>query len=165
MLEQNLRDDAFARVHHLERLFEAPGRKAVRHERLEVDEPAVEQTDNLTPRRRRVGEAAYDVEVAEDEPVHRQLEHLAFTGDAEQDNAPAWAHETGRELDGIDSAGGLEHEIESAADETPGLGDSVLLGHMDRGVGAWYLDEAELLASPAVRSSYTRRVQTRKRDR
>ena len=72
---------------------------------------------------------------------------------------------TGRELDGIDSAGGLEHEIESAADETPGLGDGVLLAHVDRGVGAEALGEAELLGTDAVRDQGTRRVQTRERDR
>ncbi len=49
VLEQDLRDEALAVVHLGERVFEAVGGKAVRHDRIEVDEALLEERDDPAP--------------------------------------------------------------------------------------------------------------------
>ena len=56
---------------------------------------------------------------------------LPLPGDAEQDDAAAGPHEAGRELDRLDRAGRLDHEVEPSADEALGRRDRILLGDVD----------------------------------
>ena len=76
VLEQHLGDDPVAVVHQRERLLEARGGKAVRDDRIELDEPVLEQAHDARPRRGRVGTAPDHVHVAEHDPVGGELEHL-----------------------------------------------------------------------------------------
>ena len=52
VLEQHLRDDAVAVVHQRERVLEPLSGKAVRHDRVELDESLLEQPDDVRPRPR-----------------------------------------------------------------------------------------------------------------
>ena len=103
----------------------------MRHDRLEVHEAVLEQPNDARPGGRRVRAAPDDVHVPEHDPVGGKLEHLSLPGDAEQDDAAAGTHEPGREVDRLDRAGRLDHEVEPAADSAVGRRDGVLLGDVD----------------------------------
>ena len=111
-------------------------RKAVRHDRVEVDAVPLEHAKDLRPRCGRVRAAPDHIHVSEHDPVGRKLDRLALSRDPQQDDATAGSHETGREIDRVDGAGRLQHEVEPAAGDAVRRCHRILVAHVHRRPGA-----------------------------
>ena len=121
--------------------------------------PAAEQLDQPRPDGGRVPDAADQLEVAQDKAVRRHAQLAARAGDAERDDAPAFAGEPRRQLDGRHRARRLDDEVELALVSGRPARDVDRLGRSERA------RELELRLADPVGDDRGRREQLREDDR
>jgi hypothetical protein len=102
VLEDDLRHDLrSAVVHQRVSTREILGREPMRDDRIEVDQPVVDQTQDLAPDRCRIGEGTDHRCILRDEVVGGDVESSGLTGDPEKTHSPAGADVIERRLHGL----------------------------------------------------------------